>query len=173
MGFFSVVCFCVQKEYLNSHCVPSAKVWFLMQQFKKEKEAAFSCSWQKPGFVSWLSCGSFSGAWDKKRSAIRTTRSCYCYCLKCWVVKPKLKQHAPSLLLLLLYQLNRTEEEEEPGCDTEGTQTSVSHELRGAALAFTGCVIFLQAFHNVNSEPFLLPRGGIGGSRNLSHAQTF
>lgn len=40
------------------------------------------------------------------------------------------------------------------GCDTEGTGTSVSHEPRGAALAFTGCVIFLQAFHNVNSELF-------------------
>lgn len=45
-------------------------------------------------------------------------------------------------------------EEEVLGCDTEGTETSVSHELRGAALAFTGCVIFLQAFHNVNSELF-------------------
>lgn len=59
-------------------------------------------------------------------------------------------------------------------CDAERTETSVSHELYGAALAFTDCVIFLQAFHIVNSEYFLffLPRSGIGGSRNLSHAQT-
>lgn len=53
-------------------------------------------------------------------------------------------------------------------CDSEGTQTSVSHEPRGAALAFKGCVIFLQAFHIVNSELYF----GIRGSRNLSHAQT-
>lgn len=39
-------------------------------------------------------------------------------------------------------------------CDAEGTETSVSHELCGAALAFTDCVIFLQAFHIVNSELF-------------------
>lgn len=39
-------------------------------------------------------------------------------------------------------------------CDAEGTETSASHELCGAALAFTGCVIFLQAFHIVNSELF-------------------
>lgn len=39
-------------------------------------------------------------------------------------------------------------------CDAEGTETSVSHELYGAALAFAGCVIFLQAFHIVNSELF-------------------
>lgn len=38
----------------------------------------------------------------------------------------------------------------------------------GAALAFKGCVIFLQAFHIVNSELYF----GIRGSRNLSHAQT-
>lgn len=45
--------------------------------------------------------------------------------------------------------------------------TSVSHDLCGAALAFTGCVIFLQAFHNVNSELFL-PGSGIGeGGRVL------
>jgi len=44
--------------------------------------------------------------------------------------------------------------EEVLDCDSEGTETSVSHELCGAALAFTGCVIFLQAFHNVNSELF-------------------
>lgn len=64
-----------------------------------------------------------------------------------------------------------------------GTVTSGSHELRGAALAFTGCVIFLQAFHNVNSELFFAKSrdheegGRVGGfqgrvSRNLSHAQT-
>lgn len=46
------------------------------------------------------------------------------------------------------------EGEEVLDCDAEGTETSVSHELCGAALAFTGCVIFLQAFHNVNNELF-------------------
>ena len=40
-------------------------------------------------------------------------------------------------------------------CDAERTETSVSHELYGAALAFTDCVIFLQAFHIVNSEYFI------------------
>lgn len=60
-----------------------------------------------------------------------------------------------------------------PDCDAEGTETSVSHELCGAALAFTGCVIFLQAFHNVNSELFFAKNWDLwGGSRNLSHAQT-
>lgn len=44
--------------------------------------------------------------------------------------------------------------EEVLDCDAEGTETSVSRELSGAALAFTGCVIFLQAFHIVNSELF-------------------
>lgn len=45
-------------------------------------------------------------------------------------------------------------EEEMLDCDAEGTKTSVSHELCGAVLAFAGCVIFLQAFHIVNSELF-------------------
>lgn len=40
-------------------------------------------------------------------------------------------------------------------CDTEGTETSVSYEFYGAALVFTGCVIFLQAFHNVNGEIYI------------------
>lgn len=56
-------------------------------------------------------------------------------------------------------------------CDAGGTETSVSHELCGAALAFTGCVIFLQAFHNVNSELFFAKSRGWGGGK-LSHAQT-
>lgn len=55
-------------------------------------------------------------------------------------------------------------------CDAEGTETSVSHELCGAALAFTDCVIFLQAFI-LSTVSYFLPRTGIG-SRNLSHAQT-
>lgn len=61
--------------------------------------------------------------------------------------------------------------EEVLDCDAKGTGTSVSHELFGAALAFTGCVIFLQAFHNVNSELFFAKIWD-WGSRSLSHAQT-
>lgn len=49
-------------------------------------------------------------------------------------------------------------------CDAEGTETSVSHELYGAVLAFTDCVIFLQAFHIVNSEYFFFRQeAGSGG----------
>lgn len=123
----------------------------------------------------------FSGAWHKtaqKGSAIKTTHSCEWYCLKCRVVKPKLKQRnsvppspceKPNISSI---GLNPTGDggEEVLDCDAEGTETSVSHELCGAALAFTDCVIFLQAFI-LSTVSYFLPRSGIGGSRNLSHAQ--
>lgn len=58
-------------------------------------------------------------------------------------------------------------------CDAKGTETSVSHELCGAALAFTGCVIFLQAFHNVNSELFFAKIwvGGVEAHRMHKHLE--
>lgn len=55
-------------------------------------------------------------------------------------------------------------------CDTEGTETSVSYEFYRAALVFTGCHIFLQAFHNVNGEIYCQELGS--RSRSLSHART-
>lgn len=59
----------------------------------------------------------------------------------------------------------------EPHGDARGTETSVSHEVCGAALAFTGCVIFLQAFHNVNTELFFAKIWD-WGSRSLACTNT-
>lgn len=95
-------------------------------------------------------------------------------------MKPKLQQHALSHLLPVRSRVSvqqgltprETEGRRCSAATLSGTGTSVSHELRGAALAFTGCVIFLQAFHNVNSELFFAKNWDWGGSRNLSHAQT-
>lgn len=56
-------------------------------------------------------------------------------------------------------------------CDSEGTETSVSHKQSGAALAFKDCVRFLQAFHIANCELVLAINRDHGG-RNQSHAQT-
>lgn len=72
-------------------------------------------------------------------------------------------------------------EEAEFDCVAEGFITSVSHEPRRAAAAFTDCVVSLQAFHTVKLPTvfrqetlpgFFFARRGCSVSENPSHAQT-